>query len=90
MANIVSSQISIAITDTLIQGPKTTRGYVGIQNLDAANTVYVSFGRGTATAANGIRIGPGEYLEIRVPGMGSSLRGIAVGGVCTIVLLSDG
>jgi hypothetical protein len=40
-----------------------SRGYLCIQNKDAAGSIWVTFGGGSATQANGLLIGPGGFWE---------------------------
>jgi hypothetical protein len=42
----------------------TARQYMLIQNKDTAGNLYVSFGAGAATVANGVRIIPGGAFEL--------------------------
>jgi hypothetical protein len=78
---------TIADTNTLVDSPQNTRSYVGIQNLDAANNIYVSFGGTPATTTTGIRIGPGEFLDMNAPFNGSAINAISVGGPSDIVFM---
>jgi len=92
MAAIASKSITIGISDQLVDGPKNSRDYVGIQNLDGSNDIFIGFGGAVVTAgasANGVRIGPGEFFELKVPGNGSQIRGIAANAPVNIVFLSD-
>jgi len=89
MGKLVTKAIAVAITDTLIDGPKNSRDYVGIQNLDGANPVFVSLGGKAATVLNGVRINAGELLEFLVAGNGTEIRAISTGGVVNVILISD-
>jgi len=85
---VYSSGVSVATTDTLVDSAVNSRNYVGIQNLDAANDVHIAFGGQAATALNGIRIGPGEFLDILAPFNGTEIRGIAITGAVNIILVA--
>lgn len=49
-----------------LMAANTARKYLAIQNKDAAGTVWVNFGAGAATQANGFMLGPGESYEREV------------------------
>jgi hypothetical protein len=80
---------TVATTDTLVKSAANSRGYVGIQNLDAANDVHIAFGGQAATALNGIRIGPGEFYDILAEFNGVEIRGIAITAAVNIVIVAD-
>jgi len=84
-----SEGISVLVTDTLVKAAANSRSYVGVQNLDAANDVHITFGGQAATALNGIRIGPGEFYDSVAPFNGTEIRGIAITGTVAIVLIAD-
>ena len=84
-----SKGVNVGITDQLVASATNTRAYVGVQNLDAANSVHIALGGQTATALNGIRIGPGEYFDTHAPFNGSEIRGIAIDGAVDIIFVSD-
>ena len=86
---VVSEGKQVGTGSTVISGAKTTGGYRAIQNLDGSNDLHVSFGGADATTLNGVRVGPGEYLDITVSGNGSPINGIAPGGAVNIVYLHD-
>lgn len=54
---------AIAITSTQILAAKSNRKYVLIQNNDPAITIYLNFAGAAASAATGVKIGPGGSYE---------------------------
>lgn len=89
MGLVTTKTLTVAVTDTLIAATSNSRGYVGIQNLDSADNLFVTFGGAAATIITGIQIKAGEYLEVKAPGMGSEIRGISDSGNILITVLSD-
>ncbi len=86
---IVSQGKTVATTDTLVDSPKNSRSYVGVQNLDGANAVHITFGGAAATSLNGVRIGPGEFYESTAPFNGAEIRGISITGSVNIIFITD-
>lgn len=84
---VVSKNVTVATSDTLVDGPKIVRSYVGIQNKDANNNVSVTFGGATATLLNGLIIGPGEFFDTHAPFNGTEIRAIADTGACEVEFL---
>lgn len=92
MGAVVTKSITVGISDTLVDTAKNSRSYVAVQNLDPTNNVFIGYGGAEVTAgaaSNGVRIGPGEYHELLVPGNGSEVRGIAANDSINIVFFSD-
>lgn len=60
------TQAAATVTSASAQllAAKADRRYLLIQNKDAAGLLYVNLAGAAATAANGIRIGPGDSLEL--------------------------
>lgn len=60
------TQAAATVTTTSAQllAAKANRRYLLVQNKDAAGIVYVTLNGTAATAANGIRLDPGQSLEI--------------------------
>jgi hypothetical protein len=60
------AQAAATVTNVSAQllAAKTTRRYVLIQNKDTAGNIYVNLAGVAATAANGIKVGPGGSLEV--------------------------
>lgn len=56
---VANTQKTVTNASTQLLAAKAGRRYLLIQNKDAAGIVYISFGAGAATAANGLKIGPG-------------------------------
>lgn len=89
MGIVTTKTLTVAVTDTSILTASNSRNYVGIQNLDSADNLFVTFGGAPATVITGIKIKAGEYLEVKVPGMGGTIRGISDSGNILITVLSD-
>ena len=83
---VVSKGAQVQVASTEILPAKNTGSYRGIQNLDGTNSIHVCFGGAAATSLNGIRIGPGEFLDVSVLGNGSPINAIAIGGIVNIVI----
>lgn len=70
LATVVSSRASMTNTaktvtsaSGLLLAANPTRQYLLIQNNDATGIVYVNFGAGPATVANGAKVAPGASYE---------------------------
>jgi len=87
---MITFGIVVQTSTTDILPPKPGRSIVGIQNLDGSNEIHVKFGTEDATALNAIRVGPGEFFEVR-PGkpFGDPVKAIAISGAVNIVVNSD-
>lgn len=55
---------TVTTTSAQLLAAKPNRRYLLIQNNDASGTIYVTLNGVTATAANGVQIGPGSSYEI--------------------------
>lgn len=55
---------TVTTTSGSIIGSKQDRRYLLIQNKSATGTIWLNFAGGLATTSNGVRIGPGESIEI--------------------------
>lgn len=53
-----------------------SRSYLLIQNNDAAGILYVNFGAGAATAANGVKIPPGGSYELNANQSNTAVQAI--------------
>lgn len=84
---VVSKKVTVAITDTQIDGPQINRSYVGIQNTDATNPIYVVFGGAEATVATGLVILAGEFFDTHAPFNGTEIRAISTGGSVGAIFL---
>jgi len=86
MSSVISSAKSVNTVDGQIAIAKN-RSYIGVQNLDASNDVHIKLGQGAATITNAVRVGPGEFFELKVDNNASEIRGISVTGAVNIVFL---
>lgn len=68
----------------------TSRTYLLIQNKDAAGNVYLNFGAGAATVANGIRIQPGGVYELNANISTQAIQAIGDIASNTNVLVVEG
>jgi hypothetical protein len=68
----------------------TARKYLLIQNKDAVGNIFVSFGSGAATTANGIKISPGGAYELAQNMSTQELRAIGDIASNTNVLVVEG
>ncbi|MQY50832.1 hypothetical protein [Rhodocyclus gracilis] len=57
--NATQTTANVTNASTQILAAKPGRRYLMVQNNDAAGVVYLFFGAGPATAANGVKIAPG-------------------------------
>ena len=62
--SFASTAKTVTNASTQLVAGNTARAYLLIQNKDPAGIVYVNFGAGAATAANGIKIQPGGAYEM--------------------------
>lgn len=60
----VHAQSAVTAVDSEILAANALRSFLLIQNKDLAGTAWVNLNGVAATAANGIRIGPGESFEL--------------------------
>jgi len=64
--------------------------FLSIQNLDASNEVHIRFGQEDSTATDGIRVGPAEYMEMKIESLsGSAVQAIAISGAVAVVVTHD-
>jgi hypothetical protein len=70
IASIVSSrsanantQKTVTSTSAQLMAAAAARNYLLIQNKDASGSIYLNFGAGAATVANGVLVGPGGNYE---------------------------
>lgn len=56
---VSNAQKTVTNASAVLLAAKAGRRYLLIQNKDAAGNVYISFGAGAATVANGLKIAPG-------------------------------
>lgn len=59
------NQATVASLSGQIFAPNSARRYLLVQNNDATGIVYVNLSGADATLGNGVKIGPGESLEIQ-------------------------
>ena len=81
----IHSNPSISTSSSTVISANSNRTTLIIANQDATNTVYIRFDGATATAANGVPLGPKGYWE-SPPGfiVRNAVTAIAVGG--TVIL----
>jgi hypothetical protein len=60
----VQAQKTVTTASAQMLAAKANRRYLLVQNKDTAGIIYVTLEGTAATVVNGIRIGPGESLEI--------------------------
>lgn len=63
-AAFANTQKTVTNASAQIVAANATRQYLLVQNKDAAGIVYLNFGAGAATAANGIKIAAGGVFEM--------------------------
>lgn len=63
--DFTNTEKTVTNADGQMLAANAARRYLLIQNKDAAGTIHVKFGAGAATAANGVRIGPGGSYELQ-------------------------
>jgi len=68
---------------------KPGRQFIACQNLDASNEIHLHFGQDDATASNGVRVGPGEYVEFNGQDYSNPLHTIAISGAVAEVIGHD-
>lgn len=68
----------------------SARTYLLIQNKDTSGTIYINFGAGAATTANGIMIGPGGVYEMSDVQSTQALQAIGTIASNTNVLVVEG
>ncbi len=62
-ASFANAQKTVTNASALLVASNAARQYLLIQNKDPTGSIFVSFGTGFATTANGLRIGPGGSWE---------------------------
>jgi hypothetical protein len=83
----VSSVAKQVQTSTGELAAAKNRGYIGIQNLDGSNPIHIHFGTEDATALNGVKVGAGEFYELRLSNNNTAIQAIAITGAVNIVFL---
>ena len=86
MSSVITRAKTVATSDGQIAIAKN-RSYIGIQNLNASNDVHIGLGSEPVTALSGVRVGPGEFFELRAKNNSSEIRGISITGNVNIVFL---
>lgn len=56
---------TVTNADSQMLPANAARRYLLIQNKDGAGSIFIKFGAGAATVANGLRIGPGGSYELQ-------------------------
>ena len=59
-----NTQKTVTTTSAQLVAALATRKYLLVQNKDATGNIYLNFGAGAATTANGLKIGPGQSYEL--------------------------
>lgn len=62
-AAFANTQKTVTNVSAELAAGNTARQYLLIQNRDASGTIYLNFGAGAATAANGLKLAPGAFWE---------------------------
>lgn len=63
VAGFANSAATVTNASAQLVAGNTARQYLLLQNKDTAGSIYVNFGAGAATVANGLKIPPGGYWE---------------------------
>jgi len=86
MSTVISSAKTVNTSEGQIAIAKN-RSYLGFQNLDGSNDFHVHLGSDAATTLNGVRVGPGEFFELKVDDNNAEIRGISITGAVNIVFM---
>jgi hypothetical protein len=62
-ASLTNTAATVTNADGQLLPANATRRYLLVQNKDAVGNLYVKFGAGAATTANGVKIAPGGSYE---------------------------
>jgi len=81
---------TINTSSALLIQLKNGTSFFSVQNLDASNEVHIRFGQEDSTAADGIRVGPAEYLEKKTASLSASaVQAISISGAVAVVVTHD-
>jgi hypothetical protein len=79
--SFANTQKTVTNASAQLVGANTGRQYLCIQNKDATGNVWINFGAGAATQANGLKIGPGQPFILE--GVASTQAIQAIGDLAT-------